>query len=120
MGQREHGLSRVELYVGTAGVPIHCPFCGQPALLDTADPCDHVLYIIVEGAFYEASERFLEAAGLNKSYTDEPDAIPWPEIHDRGGAHEIASRIEIRNHVQFALQTANDVIKVGFWDGFED
>ncbi len=97
---------------------VHCPFCGHPTGA-AFDPCEHLLYIIVEGIFMELSTRFMNAAGL-ESYLDDRWEIPWGELVNRGGTDGIALGVRLLNHVQFALQTANDVIFVGFSDVIDE
>ncbi len=101
----------VSLYVGSSGLVIHCPFCGRPSGA-AFESCEHLLYIIVEGMFMEASSRFLEAADLT-NYADDILGIP---CSPSGTAEKFTSSISLQGHIQFALQTVNDVILVGFSD----
>jgi len=95
---------------GWHGWQVHCPFCGKPD--DENSFCKHVLYVIGLGNFHYRSDRFCEAAGLPKD--DGDPSLPWNAINSRGGARELASAVDLPNHVQFALNAVNDITYIGF------
>ena len=106
----------VELHIGNSDMSAHCPFCGHPS--GPNGNCGHLLYIIMEGVFVEWSERFVVAAHLE--HVESLAELLIEELQSLGNPEEIASGITLQGHVQFALQTVNDVKRVGFADIVEE
>lgn len=58
--------------------------------------CVHLLYIVAEGMYVYANDRYSDA-----------------EIEDKYSI-TIEGKAEIQNHIQFNVITANDIIRIGY------
>jgi len=96
--------------------PIFCPFCGHKFSPENELGCTHLLYIVYEGRFMYASERFENLFGEECEFL-----FNWPrptqdDIDKFGDRNNIIQKIESRfkNFTEFQIDEPMDTAFYGF------